>query len=122
MFQNRQVMITSFGCCWYCGGAPPRLLELGAGKDVCEGMQGDSGIVIEDSCEDGMQNLGGRLVLMLMRAASLVGEVVVVAVGVIIVVVVGVISFYEKRCLSVMEVECLRVGFGLVEGDILDLS
>ena len=39
-----------------------------------------------------------------------------------VVVAVGVISFSEKRCLSVTEVECLRVGFGLVEGDILDLS
>ena len=85
-------------------------------------MQGDSGIVIEDVCEDSIQNLGGRLVLMLMRAGILVGEVVVAAVGVMVVVAVGVISFYEKRCLSVTEVECLRVGLGLVEGDILDLS
>ena len=45
-----------------------------------------------------------------------------VAVGVMVVVAVGVISFSEKRCSSVTEVECLRVGFGLVEGDILDLS
>ena len=89
-------------------------MEFGAGEDGCGGMKGDSGIVTEDVCEDGIQNLGGRLVLMLIRAGILVGEMVVVA-G-------GVISFSEKRCLSVTEVECLRVGFGLVEGDILDLS
>ena len=58
------------------------------------GMQGDSGIVIEDVCEDGMQNLGGRLVMMLMRAGILVAEVVVVAVGVMVVVAMGVISFF----------------------------
>ena len=83
-------------------------------------MQGESGIPIEDVCEYGMQNIGGRLVLMLMGTGILVGEVVVVAVGVMVVVAVGVISFSEKRCLSVTE--CLQVGFGLVEGDILDLS
>ena len=43
-------------------------------------MEDDSSIVIEDVCEDGMRNLDGRLVLMLMRAVVLVGEVVVVAV------------------------------------------
>ena len=31
-------------------------------------MEGDSGIIMEDVCEDGMQNLGGKLALMLMRA------------------------------------------------------
>ena len=122
MFQNHQAMVTSFGCCWNCRGPLPLLLVFGAGEDGCGGMQGDSSIVIEDLCEDMMQNLGERLALMLMRAGILVGEVVVVAVGVIVVVVAGVISFSEKRCLSVTEVECLRVGFGLVEGDILDLS
>ena len=35
------------------------------------GMEGDNGIVMEDLCEDGMQNLGGRLVLMLMRGGIL---------------------------------------------------
>ena len=45
-----------------------------------------------------------------------------VAVGVMVVVAAGVISFSEKRYLSVKEVECLRVGFALVEGEILDLS
>ena len=59
---------------------------------------------------------------MLMRAGILVGEVVVVAVEVMVVVAVGVISFSEKRCSSVTKVECLGVGFGLVGGDILDLS
>ena len=48
---------------------------MGAG-----GMEGDSGIVKEDVCEDGMLNLGGRLMLMLMRACILVGGVVVVVV------------------------------------------
>ena len=54
-----------------------------------------------------MQNLGGRLVLMFMRAGILIGEVVVVAVGVMVVVAVGVmvvvavgvIYFSEKQCL-----------------------
>ena len=77
-------------------------------------MEGDSGIPMEDVYEDGMQNLGGRLVLMLMRADCLVGEVVVVVVGVMVVVVV------EKPCLSVTELECLGVGFGLVGDDIFD--
>ena len=48
---------------------------MGAG-----GMEGDSVIVMENVCEDGMENLGGRLILMLMRAGILVGGVVVVAV------------------------------------------
>ena len=46
-----------------------------------------------------MQNLGGRLLLMLMRTGILIGEVVVVAVGVMVVVAVGGISFSEKQCL-----------------------
>ena len=68
------------------------------------GMEGDSGVIMEDVCEDGMQNLGGRLVLMLMRAGYLVGELVVVVVGVMVVVAVGVVSFSEKWCLSVTSV------------------
>ena len=72
------------------------------------GMQGDSDVAVEDVCEDVMQNLGGRLVLILMITGILVGEVVVVAVGVMVMVAVGVISFSEKQCLSVTEVECLR--------------
>ena len=79
-------------------------------------MEGDSGIPMEDVYEDGMQNLGGRLVLMLMRADCLVGEVVVVLGGVMVVVVV------EKPCLSVTELECLGVGFGLVGDDIFDFG
>ena len=73
-------------------------------------MEGNNGIV-KDVCEDGMRNLGGRLVLMLMRAGILVGELEVVAVGVI--------SISEKRFLSATQVECLGVVFGLVGGDIL---
>ena len=87
---------------------------------VAGGMEGDSGIVTEDVCEDDMRNLGGRLVLMLKRAGNLVSElVVVVVVGVMVVVAVGLLSISEKRCLSVMKVECLAVGYGLVRGDIL---
>ena len=59
---------------------------------------GDSGIVMEDVCEDGMQNLGRRLVSMLMRAGILVGGVVVVVVGVMVVAV-GIVSFSEEQCL-----------------------
>ena len=77
-----------------------------AGEDRCRETEGDSGIVIEDVCEDSMQNLGRRLVLMLIRGGILIGEVVVVAVGMMVVVAVVIISFSEKRCLSVMEVEC----------------
>ena len=61
-------------------------------------MRGDSGIFMEDVCEDGMRNIGGRLVSMLMRAGILVGGLVMV--------VVGVMSFSEERCMSVTEVEC----------------
>ena len=50
------------------------------GEYRCEGMEGDSGIAMEDVYGDDMQNLGGRLVLMLMRAGILVGGVVVVVV------------------------------------------
>ena len=81
-------------------------------------MEGGSIIVIEDVCEDGTRNLGGKLVLILMRAGILVGELVVVAVGVMVVVAVG-ISISEKQCLTVTEVERLGVGFGQVGGDIL---
>ena len=66
-------------------------------------MKGDSSIVMKDVCENGMRNLGGMLVLMLMRAGILVGGVVVVTVGVI--------SFSEEQCLSATKVECLGVGF-----------
>ena len=82
-------------------------------------MECDSGIVMEDVCKNGVRNLGLRLVLMLMRAGILVGELVVVVVGVMVVVVVGVISISEKRCLSVTEVECLGISFGMMGCDIL---
>ena len=55
--------------------------------------------------EEGMQNLGWRLVLMLMRAGILVGGSGSggsgdgSSGG-------GIVSFSEERCLSVMEVEC----------------
>lgn len=50
----------------------------------------DKGIDTEDECQVDKQNLGGRLVLMLLEAGIFVGEVVVVVVGVIVVVAVGV--------------------------------
>ena len=85
-------------------------------------MEGDSGIAMEDVCGDDMQNLGGRLVLMLMRAGILVGGVVVVVVAVMVMVEVGVVSFSEGRCLPVVEVECVVVGCELVGGDILNFK
>ena len=75
-------------------------------------MKSYSFIIMEDVREDDLQNLGGRLVLMLMRAGILVGGVVVVEVGVMVVAVMGVIPFSEKLCLSVMQVKFL--GYGLV--------
>ena len=68
--------------------------------------EGDSGVVTDDVCENGMQDLGGRPVLMLTRAGILVGELVMVAVGVMVVVGVGVISIFEEQCVSVTEVQC----------------
>ena len=65
----------------------------------------DTGIVMKHLCKNGMQNLGGRLVLMLMRAGILVGGVVMLAVE-MMVVVVGIVSFSEERCLSVTMVKC----------------
>ena len=87
-------------------------------EDGYGGMEGDNGIVIEDVCGDDLQNLGGRLVLMFIRADILASEVVVVVVGVMVVVTVGETSFSEKRCLTVTEVECLGVRFGLMGGDV----
>ena len=75
-------------------------------------MKGYSFIIMEDVQEDDLQNLGGRLVLMLMRAGILIGGVVVVAVGVMGVAAMGVIYFSEELCLSVMQVKFL--GYGLV--------
>ena len=100
-------------------GAPleSRLLKFlqRPGEDSSGGMEGDSGIVIEDVCQDGMQNLVGRIALMLTIAGIFVDELVVVGVGVMVVVVVEVISISEKRCFSVMEVECLGVRVGLLK-------
>ena len=64
---------------------------------------------MEDVCGDGMRNLGGRLVLMLMREGILIGGVVVV-------------SFSGGRCLPMVEVECVVVGCGLVGGDVLNFG
>ena len=61
-------------------------------------MKGDRNIVIEDVCEDGMLNLGGGLVLMLMRAGILFGEMEVVAVEVMVVVAVGMMFFAYCFC------------------------
>ena len=82
-------------------------------------MEDDRGIDIENECEADKRNIGGRLVLMLMRAGIFVGEVVVAVVGVIVAVAVGVMFW---KTLSVTEVECLGVGFGMVGGDIFDLD
>ena len=84
-------------------------------------MEGESGVVMENVCGD-MRNLGGRLVLMLMRTGILVDGVVVVAVGVMVMVEVGVVSFSEGRCLPVAEVECAVVGCGLVRVDVLNFG
>ena len=63
------------------------------------GMEGDSDIFMEDVCENGIKILGGKPVLILMRAGYFVGGVAVVAVGVI--------TFSEEQRVSVTEVECL---------------
>ena len=61
-------------------------------------MEGDSGIVMDDVCGDDMWTLGGRLVMMLIRADILVGGKVVVVVGVMVMMEVGVVSFSEAMC------------------------
>ena len=61
-------------------------------------MKGDRNIVIEDVCEDGMLNLGGGLVLIVMRAGILFGEMEVVAVGVMVVVAVRMMFFAYCFC------------------------
>ena len=62
-------------------------------------MECDSGILLEEVCGDDIRNLGGGLVLMLMRAGILVGGVVVVVLGVMVMVMVdvGVMSFSKGR-------------------------
>ena len=108
--------MASFGWCCCSGDTPQSLVcwisgslrgKIGAG-----GMEGDSGIVMEDVCRDDVQNLEGRLVLMLMRPGILCVGVVVVAVGVMVMV--EVVPFSEGRCLPVVEVECVVVDCGLV--------
>ena len=69
------------------------------GRGAGGGVEGDSGIVMEEVSGDDMPNLAGGLVLMLIRAGILVGGVVVVVVGVMVMVEVGVVSFSEGRCL-----------------------
>ena len=69
-----------------------------------------------------MRNLGGGLVLMLMRAGTMVGGVVVVVVEVTVMVKVGVVSFSEGSCLPVAQLECVVVGCGLVKGDVLNFG
>ena len=120
-FQNCQVMVTSFGWCW-CSGETPQSPNCWSSCNVrgnigAGGMEGDSGIVMEEVRGEDIWNLGGGLVLMLMRAGILVGGVVVV--GVMVMVEVGVVSFSEGRCLLVADVECVvvEVGCGLVGGD-----
>ena len=93
MYQNRQVMVTSFTCCWFSGSASQSPNCWGGGGGW--GMAGDSYIVIKDVCEDGMRNLGGKLMLMFTRAGILVGDLVMMAVGVI--------SISQRRCMSVTE-------------------
>lgn len=72
---------------------------MGAG-----GMWDDSGIIVEDVCEDRLRNLEWVLVLILMRSGILVSGVVVVMVG-MAVVALRIVRF-GKRCLSVTEVDC----------------
>ena len=62
-------------------------------------MECDSGILLEEVCGDDIRNLGGGLVLMLMRAGILVDGVVVVVLGVMVMVMVdvGVMSFSKGR-------------------------
>ena len=74
-------------------------------------MESDSDVVTEDVCEDGMQNLGGRLLLMLMTGGILVGELVVVVVAVIVEVAVGVISISKKKVFVSGGGELFRGGF-----------
>ena len=54
-------MVTSLVCCCYSGGTPHSLdcwISCNVqGKISVGGMVGDSGIVMEDVCKDGMQNL-----------------------------------------------------------------
>ena len=84
MLQNRQVMVTSFGCCWYNGGAP-QSLDCWSSCNIWWKMsaRGWRGIVI----------LLWKMYLG-WYAGILVGGVVVVVVGVMVVVAVGVIAIF----------------------------
>ena len=72
---------------------------MGAG-----GMWDDSGIIVEDVCEDRLRNLEWVLVLILMRPGILVSGVVVVMGG-MAVVAVRIVRFGKWR-LSVTKVDC----------------
>ena len=118
--------MTSFDWCWF-SRETPQSPDCWSSYNVwgnigVRGMEDDSGIVMEEVCGDDMQNLGGSLVLMLMRAGILVGGVVVVVVGVMVMVEVGVVSFPEGRCLPVAKMECVVVGYRLVGGDVLNFG
>ena len=118
--------MTSFDWCWF-SRETPQSPDCWSSYNVwgnigVRGMEDDSGIVMEEVCGDDMQNLGGSLVLMLMRAGILVGGVVVVVVGVMVMVEVGVVSFPEGRCLPVAKMECVVVGCRLVGGDVLNFG
>ena len=97
MLQNHQVMVTSFGCCWYNGGAP-QSLDCWSSCNIWWKMsaRGWRGIVILlwKMYSEWYAKSRRRLVLMLIRAGILVGGVVVVAVGVMVVVAVGVIAIF----------------------------
>ena len=69
-------MATCFGSCWYSESIP-KILDCWSSCNVREKMgagemASDSGIVMEYVCEEGIQNLGGRPVSMLMRTGILV--------------------------------------------------
>ena len=61
--KNRQVIVTNLDCCWYREGNPQSTDYQSScnarGKIGARGIEGDSGIVIEDACEDRMPNLVG---------------------------------------------------------------
>ena len=76
-------------------------------------IEDDRGMVMEVERVVRIQNLGGRLVLIFIRA----GISVCVVEGVVVEVV-----FFRERSLSVTEVECLGVRFGLVRGGICNLG
>ena len=64
--------------------------------DGCGGMEGDSGLVIEDVCEDVIWILGRGTDVDAHGEGNLFDQVVVVTVGVMVVVAVWVMSFFWK--------------------------